>query len=182
MKKLLLILAVGMSLSANSQQINPSGTVSALSVSEYTACACDSVNVSFVYRIQFPLSSPVDFTIHAQVNGVYRTMKVFNYNDIFKMNKVPVGNIYNDTTYSFKCHILCNSLDGLGATAIFLFTFKDGINENVTVKDCAVGIEEYLADEEMAIFYNFNGKIVQPKQGELLIKQVGKTRIKILIQ
>lgn len=182
MKKLLIILAVGLSLSAYSQVTNSSGTVSTLSVAENSVCICDSVNVSFIYRIQLPISAPIDFTIHAKVDNVYRVMYVFNYNDIFKMNKVAIGNIYNDTTYLFKLPILCNSLDGIGDVAIFLFTLKDGINKTVLVKNCTVGIEEYEMDGQEVKYYNFNGQIVQPKQGELLIKQVGKTRIKILIQ
>lgn len=184
MKKLLIILAAILTLSANSQVTNSSGTVSALSIAQNSVCVCDSVNVSFRYRCQLPLSAPVDFTLHAQVNSVYRTMALLNYNKIFKMSKVPVGNIYNDTTYSFKCPISCNSLAPSGINAIFSFTFKDAIIIPVLVKNCmdAVGIEEHSADEEVVIFYNFSGQIVEPKQGDLLIKQVGKTRIKVLIQ
>jgi hypothetical protein len=39
-----------------------------------------------------------------------------------------------------------------------------------------------LPDSATPIYYNFSGQIVEPKQGELLIKQVGNKRIKVLIQ
>jgi len=184
MKKLFIILAVGLSLTVNSQQSNPTGTVSNLSIIEGSVCVCDSINVSFVYRAQVPLSAPTNFTLFAQVSSLYRTMALFNYTDIFKMSKAPVGNFFNDTTYSFKLKIPCNSLEPSGVNTIFSFTFKDSKIEAVLVKDCtnAVGIEEHEKSILTPIYYNFSGEIVEPKQGELLIKQVGNKRIKVLIK
>ena len=107
-------------------------------------------------------------------------MASFDYLAVLGMTKSVSTNL--DTLYSFNCNIPCNSLDGLGSAAIFLVTLKDGINNTLLVKNCTVGIEEYSDDEEVVKYYNFSGQVVQPKQGELLIKQVGKTRIKVLIQ
>jgi len=182
MKKLLIILAAITSIPAVSQQVNPTGTISILSVSPTQVCVCDSVNISFIYRANIPLASPTDFTVFAKVNNAYRNMADFNYMDIFGMDKVPVGNFHNDTTYSFKSKIPCNSLDGLGSSALFNFTLQDGDFNPVLVKDCVVGIEEYNKYDVIPIYYDFYGRIVEPKQGEWLIKQVGTNRVKVLIQ
>ena len=182
MKKLLIILAAIISNAAISQQVNPTGTVSTLSVTPGQICVCDSVKVSFVYRRTATLFSPTNFTVFAKVNNIYRNMAVFSYVEIFKMNKVPVGNFYNDTTYSFKLKIPCNSLDGLGASALFNFTLQDGNFIPVLVKDCTVGIEEYNKDSATPIYYDFYGRITEPKQGEWLIRQIGTSRVTVLIQ
>jgi len=182
MKKLLIILAVIVSIPAISQQVNPTGTVSSLSVSPTQICVCDSVNISFIYRANTPLPSLTNFTVFAKVNNTYRSMADFNYIDIFGMGKVPVGNVHNDTIYSFKSQIPCNSLDGLGTSALFNFTLQDGDFNTVLVKDCVVGIEEYNGDNVTPVYYDFYGHIVEPKAGEWLIKQVGTNRIKVLIQ
>jgi len=182
MKKLLIILAAITSIPAISQQVNPTGTISSLSVTPGQVCICDSVNISFIYRRTSTLFTPTDFTVFAKVNNAYRAMASFDYMDIFGMDKVPVGNFHNDTTYSFKSKIPCNSLDGLGSSALFSFTLQDGDFNTVLVKDCAVGIEEYNKDNVTPIYYDFYGHIVEPKQGEWLIRQVGTNRVTVLIQ
>jgi len=185
MKKLLIILAVGLSLSAYSQQANPTGTVSDLSVSQGSVCLCDSVDISFIFRDVSPLPPPSDFNIWAKDGSNYHLVKSFDYTDIQNMTSAAVGNFYNDTIYSTKMIIPCDLLFKLnvnGGVAIVGFTFKDGISETAIVYNCTVGIEEYELDNSPAVYYNFSGQIVEPKQGELLIKKVGKTRIKVLIQ
>lgn len=185
MKKLLIILAVGLSLSVYSQQTNPTGTVSDLSIVQGSVCLCDSVDVSFIFRNKATLPSPSDFYIWAKSGSNYILMHTFDYNDIYQMLATPVGNLYNDTLYHTKVSIPCGlfSNNGIsGSAAILPFTFKDGLLETLIVYNCTVGIEEYSADEQTITYYNFNGQVVEPKQGELLIKQVGKTRIKVLIQ
>jgi hypothetical protein len=178
-------LAVGLSLSVYSQQTNPTGTVSDLSVSQSSVCLCDSVDIIFIYREVSPLPSPIDFNIWAKEGNNYHLVHSFDYNDIKQMSFSPVGNFYNDTLYFTKMFIPCDLLSKLnfgGDIAIISFTFKDGINETAMVKNCTVGIEEYELDNSTAVYYNFSGQIVEPKQGEFLIKQVGNKRIKVLIQ
>jgi len=185
MKKLLIILAVGLSLSDNSQKKNLTGTVSDLSIIQSSVCLCDSVDISFIYRDVTPLPPPSPFSIWAKDGSKYSLVKSFDYTNIQNMWSSAVGNFYNDTLYHTKVGIPCDLLSKLnisGDVGIVTLTFKDGINKPITVYNCTVGIEEYELDNSAAIYYNFSGQIVSPKQGELLIKQVGKTRIKVLIQ
>ena len=169
-------MAVGLSLSAYSQQVNPTGTVSNLSIFQTSVCACDSVDVSFIYRNVVTLPPPQDFVIfYKQFGDPYVSYYKFDYTDIYKMGTSPLG---LDTIYFFRMAAPCQA-------AKFYFSFSNmngGISEGLSVVDCTVGIEEYEIDGQEVKYYNFNGQIVQPKQGELLIKQVGKTRIKVLIQ
>jgi len=185
MKKLLIILAVGLSLSANSQQVNPTGTVSSLSISQTSVCLCDSVDFSFIFRENTPLVNPPKFNIWAKEGSNYVLVHSFDWMDISQMGTSPVGNLYNDTIYFSKMLIPCNLLTSLNLNFPSFnvqFTFKDLATEGLGVVNCTVGIDEYSADEEVVKYYNFSGQVVEPKQGELLIKQVGKTRIKVLIQ
>ena len=185
MKKLLIILAVGLSLSTNAQQTNPTGTVSDLSITQSSVCLCDSVDISFIYRDVYPLPAPVDFNIFAKEGSKYVLVHSFDYTDIQSMGYSPVGNFYNDTIYFTKMFIPCDLLSKLnigGSGAIVSFTFKDGISETLKVYDCTVGIEEYELNDSAAVYYDFSGNVVDPKVGQLLIKQVGNKRIKVLIQ
>lgn len=187
MKKLIIILAVGLSLSAYSQQVNPTGTVSNLSIFQTSVCACDSVDVSFIYRNVYPMPAPYDFSIWAKNGSNKVLVHTFDYTDIYKMGTSPVGNFYNDTLYFSRMFIPCDLLSKLNLnfpyySVSFTFDYMNGPNEGLAVVNCTVGIEEYEVDGQEVKYYNFNGQIVQPKQGELLIKQVGKTRIKVLIQ
>lgn len=183
MKKLLIILAAVTS-TAYSQQTNPTGTVMNLSITQSSICLCDSVDISFVFR-ENNTASTIPFHIWAKNVSNYSLVHSFDYNDIYSMGTSPVGNIYNDTIYFTRMAVPCDLLSKLnvsGSAAIIGFTFKDGISENVTTFDCTVGVEEYELNDSNPIYYNFSGQIVEPKQGELLIKQVGNKRIKVLIQ
>jgi hypothetical protein len=184
MKKLLIILAVGLSLSANSQQVNPTGTVMTLSVFQPSICQCDSVEFSFVFRDVAIQPPPQDFFIWAKNLNTHVLIHTFDYTDIKLMPTSPVGNFYQDTIYFSKMLIPCNLLSKLGVGFDFStgITFKDGLSDNLFVKDCLTGVEEYSEDEKVVKYYNFSGQVVEPKQGELLIKQVGNKRIKVLIQ
>jgi len=186
MKKLLIILAVGLSLSVYSQQVNPTGTVSNLSISQTSICACDSVDFSFIFRNKAVLPPPSDFYIWAKEGNKEVLVHTFDYTDIYKMGTSPVGNLYQDTIYFSRMFIPCDLLSklDLGGFNSFnvTFNFKDDNTEKLRVADCTVGIDELLPDSATPIYYNFSGQIVEPKQGELLIKQVGNKRIKVLIQ
>lgn len=180
-----MILAVGLSLSTYSQQVNPTGTVSTLSISQTSVCACDSVDFSFIFRGNTQLVNPPKFNIWAKNGSQYLLIHSFDWIDISKMGTSPVGNFYNDTLYFSRMFIPCDLLEKLNLnfpSFSVQFTLKDNITEGLVVVNCTVGIEEYEIDGQEVKCYNFNGQIVQPKQGELLIKQVGKTRIKVLIQ
>lgn len=183
MKKLLIILAVGLSLSAYSQQVNPTGTVSNLSIVQTSICACDSVEFNFIFREN--AQGTVPFNIWAKNGSQYLLIHSFDRMDISQMPTTPVGNFYNDTIYHSTMTIPCDILTKLNLNFPYFsvqFTLKDGVSEGLGVVNCTVGVEEYEMDGQEVKYYNFNGQIVQPKQGELLIKQVGKTRIKVLIQ
>jgi len=183
MKKLLIILAVGLSLSVYSQQVTPTGTVLSLSVSQQSVCQCDSVDFSFIFREKptFP-SSVASFSVYARNASVYVLLKTFTHGDIKLMGTSPVGN--QDTIYFSKMLIPCDLLSKLGVDFDYTasITFKDGSSEGLFVKNCLVGVDELLPDSATPIYYNFSGQIVEPKQGELLIKQVGNKRIKVLIR
>ena len=184
MKKLLIILAVGLSLSVYSQQVNPTGTVSNLSISQTSICACDSVDFSFIFREN--TQGAVPFSIWAKEGNKEVLVHSFDRIDISQMGTSPVGNLYQDTIYFSRMFIPCDLLSklNLGGFPSFnvTFNFKDDNTEKLRVTDCTVGIDELLPDSAPLIYYNFSGQIVEPKQGELLIKQVGNKRIKVLIQ
>jgi hypothetical protein len=188
MKKLLIILAVGFSSIAYSQQVNPTGTVSNLSISQVSVCLCDSVDFNFIYRNVYPMPAAYDFSIWAKNGSKKVLVHTFDYTDIYKMGTSPVGNFYNDTIYFSRMYIPCDLLSKLdlgsfnSITVQFTFDYMNGPNEGLGVVNCTVGIDEYELNDATPIYYNFSGQIVEPKQGELLIKQVGKTRIKVLIQ
>lgn len=177
MKKLFIILAVGLSLSVYSQQSNPTGTVSDLSITQLSVCACDSLDVSFMFRDNNLMVNPPKFIIfYKQFGDPYVSYYQFDWTDIYKMGTSPLG---LDTIYLFRMVAPCNKI---GSIQFSFSNMNGGAFESVAVIDCTVGIEEYEQSSLTPIYYNFSGQIVEPKQGELLIKQVGKTRIKVLIQ
>lgn len=175
MKKLYIILAVGISLSVFSQQSNSTGTVSDLSITQVSVCTCDSVDVSFMFRDNHPSIGSPNFKIfYKQFGDLYVSYYEFGWAEIRTMGTSPLG---LDTIYFFRMAAPCQ-------IAMFYFSFSNmngGISESLQIMDCTVGIEEYEQSPLTPIYYNFSGQIVEPKQGELLIKQIDNKRIKVLI-
>lgn len=167
-----------MSLASYSQQILNVGTIDNLSLSSNTVCACGSLTVSFSYTASGLIDDTETFKIYGKVGTPLITLIQFNSTSINYMNKTVVG---FDTTYHYTWNVPCGILKGADKI-LYLVSLNDGKPSTLLIKDCTVGIEEYELDESKAIYYNFSGQMVESKQGELLIKQVGNKRIKVLIQ
>ena len=178
MKKLLFLLAVSISLTSYSQQILSTGTIDNLSLSAYSVCACGNLTVSFSYTSTGLVNDNQMFKVYGKVNNDYTTLIQFSSTAINLMDKAVVG---FDTTYYYTWKVPCGILKGADKI-LYSVSLKDGKPSALLIKDCTVGIEEYELEEFKPIYYNLSGQMVEPKQGELLIKQVGNKRIKIIIQ
>ncbi|MFA7287675.1 MAG: hypothetical protein WC055_02245 [Melioribacteraceae bacterium] len=104
------------------------------------------------------------------------------------MEKELINNINNDTAYSFWYKIPCDLINNIGKSGdsqvLIKITLKDGSGIAVLVKLCNLtGINSYEYDKkDVPVYYDMNRVIVAPKSGELLIRQIGINRVKVLIQ
>jgi len=194
MKKLFMVCWLGLTLFAKSQIITPSGVVSNMSLAPSPAivCACDSVKISFKFKV----SGSPNALPGSEFNFYYRyydtqlmfykftLIKSLHYYQIWQLVKIPQ---VIDTVYLFWYKIPCDIITKIGtpgATQLLIdFTLNDGtFNHPLLIKDCTTAIGEYESDESTPVYYNMQGQIVEPKQGEILIRLRGRSRVKVLIQ
>lgn len=177
MKKLILLCLL--SLTVRSQP--PTQTVTIINASPTSICRLEAITVEFKYKytgtFDASISNQFSFYYLAQNLAVYQ-IRLIKSKDLFHLNKHLVG---SDTIYSFSEDISISVPLGNYQVRVSPEAMLTG--KNIEIIDCHLtGIEELQANELKPIYYDLQGNIIEPRSNELIIKQVGHKRFKVIIE
>lgn len=143
---------------------------------------CTTVHFKFNNTCKLPNQQSPAFPVQPMIITVGDTMVTKPYSSFYKNPKYLVG---LDTVYSFQ---ICLPEFTIGSYTLsawgYCSTAYLGGSEKfkLEVVDCAiVGISEIELKENYT-YYNLQGELVEPKQGELLIRKSKNTYKKVIIQ
>lgn len=202
MKKSIILLALlGASLITKSQITTQNGTLTLVSIQPTSVCECDSVYVTLKLKWTsgfIDTSNVGDFDLFLRVfdpdlgDNKYLYIRTYTAVDFWEMtHKIP--GVTTDTTYSYWQVIPCGIVQEyrLSETATYILAEFTLFGPHITgghpviplfIKNCAVGIEEYELNGEKCIYYDLFGNVIEPEKNKLMIRQVGRTRQKVIIQ
>lgn len=145
-------------------------------------CACDSVQILLKWKQgSYPVNINVGNIQTNQSNTVL--FKVLSPQDFAEMDKAMDG---LDVVYIFYLKVPCNITQlqpsPINDRVLIEITFGNEVkNIYVTVTDCVSGIQEYDLNDPQPIYFDLYGHKIEKRANEVIIKQVGNKRTKMLI-
>lgn len=175
MKKIVLLCLLALSIKSQTT----TQTVQITAVNPSHVCRDGEITLEF----KFKYTGTFDTTYYNQFSFRYvsqnltvwpiRTIKA---RDIFSLSKKLAG---TDTIYYFTQNV--DPQLSFGDYQVRVLPEATFTGKILKIMDC-VGIKEYSPDKEQVIYYNLDGKMIEPVEKQLMIKQVGDRRSKVIIQ
>ncbi len=173
MKKLILLCLLSLTVKSQVQ----TGTVILVNAQPNEVCRGENLTITFKFKGIHDPNKWFSFYYEMPNLAAYPLMFV-QCDTFYTFNKTVVN---SDTIYSFV-HNIPPTIP-YGVCQLKVAPDHNFPGRNLTIKNCGItGIEELEQDESKPIYYDLQGNIIEPRSNELIIKQVGHKRFKVIIE